>query len=412
MKYYLVGIKGTGMCSLACYLKTLGNDVIGSDDSNTYFTDDILNKNQIDIYDFGSDILKSEYIYIISSSYDSSNIDVKRIIDNHYIYFYYHDFIGNNINKEIIAVSGTHGKTTTAKFISDMIPDASCIIGDGTGKGTNSEYLILEACEYKRHFLSYSPTILVVTNIDLDHIDYYHNIDDIIMSFYEVIKKSQIAIVNGDCKNIKKIKHKNIIRVGKHKDNDIHFVIEQQLSTGYIVFIEEFNEKIYIPFLGEHYIYDYTLSYVTCKIIGINPNINNITLPNRRMKETKYGCSLLIDDYAHHPTEIKALYETLTLKYPIYKKYVFFQPHTYSRTFKFKKSFKNVLKLFDKVYIDDVYPSKREPYNKYKQMKVDKIFKEYGKFKIDLLKRINKHKKEIWIFLGAGTINKYIKELE
>ena len=120
MNYFLVGIKGTGMSALAMLLKDLGNNVVGSDENKEYFTDLLLKEKSIKWHPFGSN-LNNDYIYIISNAYDQTNIDVKSIIDNKFEYYYYHDFIGKKLKKDIIAISGTHGKTTTSTFLKEML---------------------------------------------------------------------------------------------------------------------------------------------------------------------------------------------------------------------------------------------------------------------------------------------------
>ena len=414
MKYFLVGIKGTGMSALACLLSDLGNKVEGSDEDEYYFTEDNLIKRNIIIHKFNEVNLDSTYIYIIGNAFNLNNKEVQKIINNNYTYYYYHDFIGNKLNKEIIAVSGTHGKTTTTKFLYQMVGEkTSVIIGDGTGKGyIHNNQLILEACEYKNHFLSYNPSLLIITNIELDHSDYFDNIQSVINSFDCLVKQSDIIIANGDDKNICKIKCNRMIKVGMQDTNDIVFNITKETNKGYDVHIDYIDVNINIPFLGIHFVYDYILSYVACYILGLTPNTNNIKLPKRRLEETKYGNTILVNDYGHHPTEIKAVHDSLRLKYDDMKINVIFQPHTYSRTLKFKKEFKNSLSLFDDIYIDKVFTSKREGYDKYQQLKIDKIFKNFKSFDIETLNKINKKKREIWVFLGAGSVDKYMDRLK
>ena len=123
-----------------------------------------------------------------------------------------------------------------------------------------------------------------------------------------------------------------------------------------------------------------------------------------------YHDSILIDDYAHHPTEIKALYETLQLQYPHCKINAIFQPHTLERTFHFKKEFIQALKLYDCVYLLDVFSSKRETNNPKLQAKVDKIFASFPTIQELNTEQIGK-KDEVWVFLGAGKANHILKVL-
>ena len=144
------------MSSLACFLKDLGYYVIGSDTEDEYFTSEILRKRKIETLIFNKNNITSDYVYIIGHAYNEENEEVSKIILNDFEHYYYNEFIGQIIDKNIIAISGTHGKTTTAAFLSQMFnKEASYIIGDGTGYGTNeTNLLVLEACEYKDHFLN------------------------------------------------------------------------------------------------------------------------------------------------------------------------------------------------------------------------------------------------------------------
>ncbi len=414
MNYFLVGIKGTGMSALAMLLKDLGNNVVGSDENKEYFTDLLLKEKSIKWHPFGSN-LNNDYIYIISNAYDQTNIDVKSIIDNKFEYYYHHDFIGKKLKKDIIAISGTHGKTTTSTFLKEMLNNkTSFIIGDGSGGGTNkSNLLVLEACEYRDHFLSYKPNILVINNIEMDHPDYFKDINQMLNSYQRLVNQSDLVVVNYDDPNVKKLKFKAVLKVGTQKDADVkyHILDETKDKTKVQIIIGKTSYEISVPFVGKHLVYDYVMAYIICILLGEKPNVTNINLPHRRIEEYQYGNTILVDDYAHHPTEIKALIETLKKKYPDYKINAVFQPHTYSRTLTLKKEFKEAFDLFDSIYLAKVFTSKRESENVYQQLKINKIFKNYRSFTPKILDLIDKKKFELWIFLGAGTISKYIKEL-
>ena len=163
-KYYLVGIKGTGMSSLAKLLKEEGNEVVGSDVDEYYFTEDTLKEQEIEIKSFNRSNITKDYFYIIGNAFNKSNIEVDEIINQKNDYLYYHEFIGQKLNKKIIACSGTHGKTTTSFLLVDFLKkECNYIIGDGEGGSFDTDLLVLEACEYKEHFLSYHPELLIIT---------------------------------------------------------------------------------------------------------------------------------------------------------------------------------------------------------------------------------------------------------
>lgn len=413
MKYYFVGIKGSGMSSLAIMLKENGNEIIGSDSNEDYFTCQSLYEKGIKILEFNSDNICNDYFYIIGNAYGYDNVEVSKIISEGYEYIYYHDFIGTKLNKRIIACSGTHGKTTTTYFITNFLEHkCNYIIGDGEGGGYNNDLLVLEACEYKEHFSSYYPDILIINNIELDHTDYYKNNKMLINAFQKVANQSKILLINGDDKNCQKILHQNKVTFGFNENNDAIIKILIQNDNGYYILLS-YKKDVYlkIPYLGKHMIYNYVAGYLACVLYGIKPSTKDVfNLPKRRMEITEFKKSTIITDYAHHPTEIKALFDSVKLMYPNDKINVVFQPHTYERTMRFKKQFKKSLKLFDNVYMMDVFSSKREETSYKKQKRIDKYFRCFNKYSEDVLNLIHSSNC-IWILLGAGSADSIINRL-
>lgn len=418
--YFLVGIKGSGMAALACVLSDLGFEVAGSDEEKYYFTEDKLRKKNIPIYHFSEDNIKEEYIYIIGNAFEDS-LEAKIIKAKGYPYYYYHQFIGQFFQGKKIAISGTHGKTTTTTFLKDLLSSrkVSYLVGDGSGKGTpNYEYFIFEACEYKNHFLSYNPDILIITNIELDHVDFFNNIKEVYKSFNTLAQKAKVVIVNGDNKYARKIKHPLKITFGFRKSCDARIEIIDQTSDGYVIIIYYHGEKyrFILPFTGRHNIYNFVGSVVASLFCGItideiNEKLPDMKLPKRRTNIYEYGETILVDDYAHHPSEIKACFYALKQKYPGLPLKVIFQSHTYSRTLYFHKQFIKALKLFDEVYLDHVFSSKRETGNEVVESRVKRAFRMFPSFSDKVLERINKKEKAVWIFMGAGTVNDYLKAL-
>lgn len=412
-KFYLVGIKGTGMASLARLLKASGYEVVGSDTTEYYFTESALIKENIPIFKFNKKNIVDDAFYIIGSAYDINNIEVEQIIENDYPFLYYNDFIGEKVNKKIIACAGTHGKTTTSYFLTNFLnKECSYIIGDGSGGYFDNDLLVLEACEYKNHFLSYHPELTIITNIELDHTDYFKSKKQLLKSFQALVNNSKTILVNGDDRLANKLFHKNKLTYGFKEHNDIKIKILSTTYNSYYVQVK-YKDNIYIkvPHLGKHMIYNYVSAYIATLLLGYIPkNLDSKDLPKRRLTKIKYKDSILIDDYAHHPTEIKALINSLRLSYPDKDINIIFQPHTYERTLKFKKKFKKALKLATSVYMMDVFTSKREKNNQSLQNKIDRYFKRF--MKIDKLD-FNKIglKEDVWVFLGAGVANKYIRKL-
>ena len=403
---------GTGMSALACMLYDLGHEVIGSDVLKNFGFEEGLLKRNIEVLEFNVNNIKPEYVYIIGNAYKDDFIEVKEIKKRGYEHYYYHDFI-SKLDGFHIAISGTHGKTTTTKMIVDMLSDEpiSCLIGTGYGMGKKDyKYLIYEACEYQDHFLVYRPDILVINNIELDHPDYFNSITDVYDSFKKLSKQSKKVIINVDEK-IKEDEH--FVCYGNANSDYVYKIIEEN-QNGYIIDIN--GEKFTLPFFGKHMINNFLSAYVVLKTIGYNDDyirekISYKKLPKRRMEEEKIGEQIIIQDYAHHPTEIKSLYDSISQKYPNIPITVLFQPHTYSRTLALSSSFVSSLLFFDEVYILPTFTSSRETYNKTLQKQVDNIFKDFKCVKtIDEVKF--KSDKRIYVFLGAGEVFRYIKNLK
>lgn len=405
---------GTGMSALACFLKEAGHNVIGSDNSNYYFTVDSLLEKDILILEYNETNITSDYIYIIGLSVDDTNIELSIVKSLNYEYYYYNDFIASFLtkNQKLICVAGTHGKTTTSYLIHKMT-NASCIVGCGYGRYTNSPLLVVEACEYQDHFLVYNPDVLVITSIDYDHPDYFKNIKAVINSFNSLARLSKVVIINKDLKYTKYIKHNNIITFGLNEKSDYQIKIIEESSSGYSILLKGSNicRILHANLCGLHNLYNFVASYVTSLICLVKTNLASINLPIKRNTKYIYGKTIIIDDYAHHPKEIESLYNSIHMEYPNSLIKVIFQPHTYSRTITFKKDFIKALSKFDQVYIMDVFTSSREAYDIKLQSKIDKTFKRFDKFKKEVINQISKEKEEVWVFLGAGSQSDLLKTL-
>ena len=422
MKYYLVGIKGTGMSALSCLLKDLGEEVIGSDVDECYFTQQALIDKNITFLKFNEKNIDGRYIYIISNAFnEKNNVEVKMIIEKGYRFFYYQDFIEYYFKNIKIGISGTHGKTTTTSIICKLLEDKkiSYLIGDSSGKGTKDyDYFVFEACEYKNHFHKYTFDYLIINNIDYDHPDFFKNIDAVEESFNEAAKKAKVVIVNNDDERLQKLEHHNKITFGKSYNSDVIIsnVIEYQNGYEIELTTKECTTKYFIPCCGAHNIYNFVASYTLLYAlhlldINIQEKMNHYVFPNRRMKEYAFKNNIIIDDYAHHPTEIRGLIEAVKQKYKDYKIIVVFQPHTYSRTFKLKKEFKKVFDNVDELYLAPTFTSKRERKNIIKELWIRSIFYKARRYTNKSIKYLSKQSNTIIIYLGAGTINKDIDKI-
>lgn len=419
--YHLIGIKGTGMAALAITLKQLGHKVSGSDIQEDFFTAKALVENNIKVKGFAKKNIVENIVYIISAAYQEDNIEVKKVFEKGYKYYYYHEFIEEFFTGIRIGISGVHGKTTTTYLTTRLFSEynISAIIGDGTGIGNKAyEYFIFEACEYKDHFLNYHYDYLVINNIDHDHPDYFKDLDAVINSFALASKKTKVLIVNGDDENTNNIDHDEKYTFGFNEDNFVKCEIIKEYKEGYLlnVEIEKENYQFLLPFAGRYMIYNFLASLSIYYLAGgdmelIKEKVSKLKLPKRRMEEYVFGNNIIIDDYAHHPTEIKSLLSSVKSKYSDKQIIAIFQPHTYSRTIHLKEDFKHAFVDADKVYIAKTFTSKREKYNHKLEKQVRNIFKEATKFSSRKLKRINKLSNNVIIFMGAGNIHKFMSKI-
>lgn len=410
MFYYLIGIKGCALTALANLLYSEGHIVSGCDIGEDFYTKDKLKQFRIDNIEEVS--LKEEYFYIIGNAYINHNI-TNKIKSLNFQYLYFPDFISKYFKyHKQLCIAGSHGKTTTTSMLSTIVGECNSIIGDGSGSYSDNDILIIESCEYKNTFLKYNPYIALILNIDYDHPDFFSSLDDYIDAFRLFINNSKIVIANGDDENVLKLDLDELITYGMNDYNDYCFsVIEGKNKT--LIMIN--NVRFVIPLVGLHYAYDFVGAYLCAKFIGVSDSdiksrLKAYKLPSRRLEEKNIDEMIFVNDYAHHPTEINALHDTLRIKYSGYKLVCFFQPHTISRSLALLDEFKEKLSLFDETYIMKTFTSVREGYDKGKE---EYIMDYWGFPKVEEFRVLNYNfsKKNVYIFVGAGDINKLFNKI-
>jgi len=323
-------------------------------------------------------------------------------------------------------VTGAHGKTSTTGLLAHVmhaIKPTSYLIGDGTGVGVkDAEYFVFEACEYRRHFLSYFPDYAIMTNIDFDHPDYYANINDVFSAFQEIalqVKKGIIAY--GDDEQLQKIQAKvPVLFYGFEEGNDFQArnIVIDETGTKFDVFVRNtFYATFGIPTFGEHNVLNALGVIALCQYEGIDKeavqeHLKTFHGVKRRFTEKKIGTQIVVDDYAHHPTEIKATIDSARKKYPNREIVAVFQPHTFSRTQAFLNEFAESLSLADRVFLCDIFGSARENHGKLTiedlQAKIEgsQIIKEND------MSPLLPIENSVILFMGAGDIQKYQQSYE
>ena len=377
MKYYLIGIKGAGMSALALILNDLGYEVIGYDDAKEHrFTEDKLLERGIKIYTDENDVMDKDTIVIYSSAIFKDHRELLKAQELDVRMYEYHEMLGKLSKKfETVCISGCHGKTTTTAMISHIIENidgCNYLIGDGRGHADKeNKNFILEACEYRRHFLAYEPDYVIITNIGLDHMDYFKDIDDIISAFQEFGNKAEkMALICGDDQYTHVLDlNKPVYYYGLEEDNDIQArnVEYRNDGTSFDVFIEdEYYGHFDLPLFGKHNLLNALAAIGLCHYKRydakeVSRQLKTFKGAERRFKETVIGNNVIVDDYAHHPTEVAVTIKSAKQKYPDKKIVAVFKPHTFSRVVDFKDEFVRALNLADKAYVMDINYDREKP---------------------------------------------------
>ena len=385
--YHFIGIKGSGMSALAQIMKKLGYEVQGSDVEKHFFTQIELDKLGVKILPFNKDNIKENLTIVRGTTFnENNNEEVKKAKELNLKIYDYPEMLGELTKKfETIAICGTHGKTTTTGILSHVLNNSigcNYLIGDGTGdaKIGNTKFVI-EACEYQQHFLNYYPTYTIITNIDLDHVDFYHNIDEIVATFAKFVEQTKKEVIAcGDDKNVRKIKSDKIIYYGLNNDNDIcatNIKLNADGSTFDVIIKNKLFGTFNLHIYGNHMIQNVLPIIYLSSCFGLTKEqietlINSFKGVKRRFTEAVIGSNVVIDDYAHHPNEVRAMINSVRQKYPDKKLITVFQPHTFSRTKEFYKEFIEIFSKVDKAYFTEIYKS-REKQGDYPDIKINII---------------------------------------
>ena len=425
MKYYCIGIKGTGMSTLAQMLYDMGNEVSGYDDAKDYkFTQKGLEDRGIKIFYDGNHSIDKDTIVIASRAFSEDHPEMKRVKKLGLTFKPYNEVVGE-ITKEFdtISVSGTHGKTTTTSLLKHLFENTigcNYFIGDGTGHiDMKNRLLVIESDEFNHHFLAYHPKNVIITCIELEHTEIYKDIEDTINTFEEFANKAETVIANGDDLNIRKINFKNkVVFYGEDESND-YIIKDIKLETTGSSFTlykkDELIATFTVPLYGHHMVMNTVSAIISALDEGISKEKIKELLPsfknaNRRFAETKVGDTIIVDDYAHHPTEVKVTLEAIRQKYPNKKLTVVFRPNTYSRTSYFKKEFADALKVADKVYLTPIKCDRENPKD-YPPIKSEDIIELIPGSELvddDTVSKVLKDKDGVVAFMGCATVSHLI----
>ena len=369
--YYFIGIKGTGMAALACLLDDLGEEVMGSDLSRHFFPEDELRRRGIRIVDFDPANIQDNMHVIIGNAFLEDFPEVAAARANPTCTCQrYHEFVGTFIrNYTTIAAAGSHGKTTTTGMLACMMQEAGetgWLIGDGGGPVTKTtKYFCLEADEFQRHFLEYYPEYAIITNVEIDHVDYFKDEADY-RSSYEAFSNqiSKALVIWGEDSEARKLKLSDNVPhywYGESEDDDFQAVDIEETSQGMtysILFNGVKHGPFHLPFVGHHLL----LNSMACAAVGILEGMSDEAIERglsqfkgrkRRFVIEEAGENIFVDDYAHHPTEVAVTLDAARKRYPDKKITAVFKPHRASRVKYFAEDFAKALQKADRIFLLD-----------------------------------------------------------
>jgi UDP-N-acetylmuramate--alanine ligase len=445
---HFIGIGGIGMSALAFKLLSQGKNVSGSDKKASSTTDKLVSNGAVVYYDhFEENVSKNTKLVVVSTAIDKSNPEVKRAQELNIPICHRSDILNYFLRTHTsIAVTGTHGKTSTSAMMAQVLYhadlDPTALIGGNMQEfGTNSiqgksEYLVAEVDESDQSIHKLSANYAIVTNLEVDHLDHYKDLDEIISVMRKFISNlpqdATLIVCKDNFGNKKLIENcdRNVLTYSLLDDTAdlkvIDFYPSKQSSRFKLAYKGTFLGEFNIPIGGTHYILNAMSVILTCLLLGldletIKKGVSSYKGVKRRFEViSDIDGTMIVDDYAHHPTEIRATlasasaHERLTT--------VVFQPHRYSRTKGLLKDFSEAFESANRVIITDIYGAgeKQEDHNVTSLDLVNLIKAKHPDKEVYCISTLdeikdflvkNRYKNEIILTMGAGTITNLSKML-
>lgn len=435
---YFIGIGGIGMSALARYFAVNGKKVGGYDKTPSQITEkleeiniEIHFKDEVNLIPI-SFLNKEETLIVYTPAIPDSHKEFNYFNNNGFVVLKRAAILGL-ITKETycFAVAGTHGKTTTSTILGHILKEAnvnatSFLGGISSNYNSNlilggDEISVVEADEYDRSFLQLSPNFACITTMDADHLDIYKEAESLEKSFIEFSEKVSDKLfvrfglpLNG-------------ITYGFDKKSDYR-AINIKIENGYSIFDVKTPissiENISIQLPGNHNILNALVALAMANEYGVSLDKIKNGLATFKGIERRFNIKIntdklvLIDDYAHHPTEINAVFQTVKEMFPNRKKTIIFQPHLFSRTRDFADDFAKILAQFDEVLLLDIYPARELPIKGItSNWLVEKIKNINNNVRLivfekkEILASILSEEKSVVSMLGAGDIGVMVKEV-
>lgn len=448
LNVFIIGIGGIGMSGIAEILLSIGYGVYGSDLSESYNVKRLREMGaKVEIGHRESNVSEKIDLVIYSAAIPKDNPEILKAKSLHIPIMRRAEIIAELMRlKQGIAIAGTHGKTTTTSFVSTILHEAkldpTCLVGGivrflkSNARVGEGNFILVEADESDGAFLSYNPVYSVVTNIDDDHIDHYGSMEEIENSFLQFINNVAFfgkSVINIDDARIRslipEIKKPSVsiaVHEGK-RQNEADYIaknieVDETHSTFEIICgdSKSFQAQVNLP--GIHNVYNALSSFALCREIGVEPKVILEALKNfqgvgRRFERVfSQEKKTVIDDYAHHPSEVANCLNTAKRAFKDRKVAAIFEPHRFTRTKQCWTQFLHCFNDVDKVYILPIYPASEQPIA---GISSENLVRDINKLHPDLAQAVESFDKTIdelladktdqaIICMGAGKIGREI----
>jgi UDP-N-acetylmuramate--alanine ligase len=430
---YFIGIGGIGMSALARYFSKIGKHVAGYDKTITEITSN-LEKNGIQIH-FNDSVVsipkkfqnKKNTLVVFTPAVPSNHLELNFFMDQGFQIMKRAEVLGLiTKNTFCFAVAGTHGKTTTSAILGHIMQPykATSFLG-GISENYKSnlifgaeEISVVEADEFDQSFLQLSPNIACITSMDADHLDIYGEHSSLVDSFKKFANQVTEVLIVAKGTGIEGLSY------ALNEDADYKITNIRQTNGYYIFDVKTPNSEvsdIEFSLPGKHNIMNALAAIAMADFYGVSLESIKKSLRSFKGVERRFSYKIktdaltLIDDYAHHPTEINVVYDSIKELYPTQKNVVIFQPHLFSRTKDFIEDFAIALAQFDEILLLDIYPAREEPIEGVSSLwLLEKILNKNKKIthKNNLVKDIKNSNASIVAMLGAGDIGKMVEDVK
>lgn len=434
---FFIGIGGIGMSALVEYFLSLNKTIGGYDLTPSDLTRSFEQRGvdvfyQEELSGLSSHFKeKKECLVVYTPAVPQSNQWMLYFVEQGFKLYKRSEVLGLiTRSTECFAVAGTHGKTTTSTMLAHILAQTelkfTAFLGGISNNfnsnyySTGNEYSVVEADEYDRSFLRLSPTVACITSTDADHLDIYGNSDALAESFLDFAKLlpsvNQLVVCN-------ELNFPFGLTYGEGKANfQISNIRFEGLDSYFDLKVEyKHYVGIHLPMPGKHNIYNAVAAFALAYLKGVDPHLIISGLKSFKGVARRFSIEchrsdfIFVDDYAHHPTAIRAIFQALDAAYPTKKKTLIFQPHLFSRTADFIDEFAASISLFDKVVLLPIYPARELPIKGIdSQLLLDKITVK-DKVLVDkkqLLTSVINYQPELLVSLGAGDIGLEVEPLK